>query len=49
MREKAASLKKTVLLPEAEKDIRVLRAAAVLSIRNIATPVLVGSREKIET
>jgi len=48
MRDKAASLKKTVLLPEAEKDIRVLRAAAVLSIRNIATPVLVGDREKIE-
>ena len=49
MREKAASLKKKVLLPEAEKDIRVLRAAAVLSIRNIATPVLVGNRKKIES
>jgi len=48
MREKAASLKKTVLLPEAEKDIRVLRAAAVLSIENIATPVLVGDHKKIE-
>jgi phosphate acetyltransferase len=49
MREKAASLKKKVLLPEAEKDIRVLRAAAELSIRNIATPILVGDKEKIKT
>lgn len=48
MREKAASQKKAVLLPEAEKDIRVLRAAAVLSIENIARPVLVGDRKKIE-
>jgi phosphate acetyltransferase len=49
MREKAASLKKTVLFPEAEKDIRVLRAAAELSIENIAIPVLVGNRENIES
>lgn len=48
MREKAASLKKKVLLPEAEKDIRVLRAAAELSVRNIATPILVGDKEKIK-
>lgn len=48
MREKAASLKKKVLFPEAEKDVRVLQAAAVLSIENIATPVLVGNPEKIE-
>ena len=49
MRKKAASLNKKVLLPEAEKDIRVLRAAAVLSIRDIAAPVLVGEREKIKS
>lgn len=48
MREKAASLKKKVLLPEAEKDIRVLRAATELSVRNIATPILVGDKEKIK-
>lgn len=47
MREKAASLHKRVLLPEAEKDIRVLQAAAELSIRNIATPVLIGDKDKI--
>jgi phosphate acetyltransferase len=47
MRDKAASLNKTILFPEAEKDIRVLRAAAEISIRNIATPVLVGDAEQI--
>lgn len=48
MREKAASQKKSVLLPEAENDIRVLRAATILSIKNIAKPILVGNTDKIK-
>ena len=47
IREKASHQKKTVVLPEAEKDIRVIRAAVELHKNNFAEPVLLGSREVI--
>lgn len=49
IREKASHQKKTVVLPEAEKDIRVIRAAVELHKNNFAEPVLLGSREMIAT
>jgi phosphate acetyltransferase len=48
IRSKAQSLQKKVLLPEAEYDIRVIRAAIRLFAENIAQPVLLGDRNKIE-
>ena len=47
IREKARELKKRVLFPEAESDIRVIRAAIRLHTENIATPILLGDRGKI--
>lgn len=47
IREQASALQKKVLLPEAEFDIRVLKAAARMINENIATPVLIGDREVI--
>lgn len=45
---RAAILKKRILFPEAEKDIRVIRAALTLFEEKFCIPVLMGSREKIE-
>jgi phosphate acetyltransferase len=47
IRDKARELKKRVLFPEAEFDIRVIRAAIRLHTENIAIPILLGDREKI--
>ncbi|MCC5941751.1 MAG: phosphate acetyltransferase [Balneolaceae bacterium] len=47
IREKASGQKKTIILPEAEKDIRVIRAALELQKNGLAEPVLLGSREVI--
>ncbi|MCC5905893.1 MAG: phosphotransacetylase [Balneolaceae bacterium] len=47
IRDKAQSLNKKVILPEAEQDIRVIRAAIRLFAENIAEPILLGNREKI--
>ncbi len=49
IREKASSQKKNVVLPEAEKDIRVISAAVELHKNNFAEPLLLGSREVIAT
>jgi phosphate acetyltransferase len=48
IREKASTLKKRVVLPEAEKDIRVLKAAATLAGMGLAKPILLGEKSKIE-
>jgi phosphate acetyltransferase len=47
IRDKAQSLKRRVILPEAEYDARVIRAAIRLFAENIAEPVLLGNREII--
>lgn len=39
---------KKVILPEAEKDIRVIRAAIRLHAENLAIPVLLGNRTALE-
>lgn len=48
IRSKAKELKKRVLLPEAERDIRVIRAANILEENGIAEAILIGERENIE-
>ncbi|WP_069132997.1 phosphotransacetylase [Rhodohalobacter halophilus] len=48
IRQKASNLNKRVVLPEAERDIRVLKAAAMLSGMGLAKPILLGEKEKIE-
>lgn len=47
IRSKAKNLNKKVLLPEAERDIRVIRAANILLENGIATPVLIGNKPNI--
>jgi len=47
IKEKASRNKKTIILPEAEKDIRVIRAALKLKSRGLAEPVLLGNRDTI--
>lgn len=47
IRKKASKLEKRVLLPEAELDIRVLKAAAILHRDKLAVPVLLGKEDKI--
>lgn len=47
IRDKASGLKKRVFLPEAELDIRVLKAASILHREKLATPVLIGSKKAI--
>lgn len=49
IRKKASELKKRVLLPEAELDIRVLQAAAILHREKLAVPVLIGSKQAIDS
>jgi phosphate acetyltransferase len=48
IRSKAKSLDKKVLLPEAERDIRVIRAASIILENGIATPVLIGNEHRIQ-
>lgn len=47
IRKKASSLKKRVVLPEAEDDVRVLKAAAMLSGMGLVVPILLGDKKKI--
>lgn len=47
IRSKAKGLNKRVLLPEAEWDIRVIRAANILQENGIVTPVLIGDKDNI--
>lgn len=47
IRTKAKSLNKKVLLPEPERDIRVIRAANILLENGIATPILIGNEHRI--
>lgn len=48
IRAKAKSLDKKVLLPEAERDIRVIRAANILFENGLAAPVLIGNDHRIQ-
>lgn len=48
IRTKAKELGKRVVLPEAERDIRVIRAANILKENGIAAPILIGDKQKIE-
>ncbi|MDZ7720833.1 MAG: phosphotransacetylase [Balneolaceae bacterium] len=47
IRSKAKSLGKRVLLPEAQRDIRVIRAANIILENGLATPVLIGNDQFI--
>lgn len=47
IRKKASTIKKRIVLPEAEEDVRVLKAAAMLSGMGLAEPILLGDKEKI--
>jgi phosphate acetyltransferase len=47
IREKAALADKKVILPEAEKDIRVIQAAIMLHTLGLARPVLIGEEASI--
>lgn len=47
IRSKAKELKKRVILPEAELDIRVIRAANILEQNGLAAPILIGNKENI--
>jgi len=49
IREKASSIKKRVVLPEAEIDVRVLKAAAIMSGMGLAEPILLGNEEVISS
>lgn len=48
IRAKAKSLNKKVLLPEAERDIRVIRAANILLENGLAMPILIGNEHRIQ-
>jgi phosphate acetyltransferase len=48
IREKASKQIRRILLPEAEKDIRVINAAIQLKKLNLVEPVLLGDPEKIQ-
>lgn len=47
IRSKAKNLHKKVLLPEAERDIRVIRAANILLENGLAMPILIGNDHRI--
>lgn len=47
IRSKAAKSKKRIILPEADKDIRIIQAAVKLKQEAYADPVLLGSRNMI--
>lgn len=47
IRSKAKSLGRRILLPEAERDIRVIRAANIIRENGLATPVLIGNDNNI--
>lgn len=47
IRKRASEQSGKVLLPEAGKDIRVLKAAVILEEEKLAVPVLVGDKKKI--
>lgn len=47
-RRRAAILKRTICLPEAGEDARVMRAAAILRDEGICAPLLLGPRERLE-
>lgn len=47
IRSKAKSLGRRVLLPEAERDIRVIRAANIIRENGLAIPVLIGNDNNI--
>jgi phosphate acetyltransferase len=47
IREKAAKIGKRVVLPEAEKDIRVIKAAITLHSLGLAKPLLIGDEAGI--
>ncbi|MFO7800558.1 phosphate acetyltransferase [Rhodohalobacter sp.] len=49
IRDKASSIKKRVVFPEAEIDVRVLKAAAIMSGMGLAEPILLGNEEVIST
>ncbi|PWN07125.1 phosphotransacetylase [Rhodohalobacter mucosus] len=48
IRSRASQTKRKVLLPEAEKDIRVIKAAIMLKAGGYADPVLLGNRSSIQ-
>lgn len=48
IREKASGAIRRILLPEAEKDLRVIKASIQLKNLNLVEPVLLGDSEKIE-
>jgi phosphate acetyltransferase len=47
IRSRASQHMKNVILPEAEKDIRVIKAAIMLKAAGYANPILLGEKEKI--
>ncbi len=49
IREKASKNIRRILLPEAEKDIRVIKAAIQLQKLNLVEPILLGDTDKIDT
>lgn len=44
----ASSNKKRILFPEAQTDVRVVKAAVRLHVENLAVPVLLGNKKEIE-
>tara|TARA_R100001143_G_scaffold63603_2_gene73680 strand:- start:10965 stop:11942 length:978 start_codon:yes stop_codon:yes gene_type:complete len=48
IREKASKKIRRIILPEAEKDIRVIKAGIQLQLLNLVEPILLGDRDKIE-
>ena len=48
IRSRASKKSKKVIFPEAEKDIRIIRAAAQLKEMGIADPVLLGDSKRIQ-
>ena len=49
IREKASMQTRRIILPEAEKDIRVIKASIILKKLNLVEPVLLGDSDKIES
>lgn len=49
IREKASKQPRRIILPEAEKDIRVIKAAIILKQLNLVEPILLGDSDNIES
>lgn len=49
IRSKAKELRKRIVLPEAERDIRVIQAANILKDNGIAEPIMIGDSENIQS